>query len=297
MSSEKRTSILMLISSMLIFGTIGIFRKYIPFSSGLLACSRGFLGAFSLTIYLIIRKVPIRTGISMRNLILLIISGALMGINWILLFEAYNYTSVAVATLCYYMEPTIVILLSPLLFKEKLFGKKLVCAIVSLIGMVLVSGIVETAGQGLALSNIRGVLFGLGSAAFYASVVILNKIIKVDNAYQKTIIQLLSAAVVLLPYLMITERGKSYEFSAVSVVMLLVLGLFHTGFAYALYFGSMKALEAQTIAVMSYIDPVSALILSALVLGERMSVIGIIGAVMIIGAALFSEIQVRGRKA
>lgn len=289
MNRDKQASYLMFISSMLIFGTIGIFRRYIPLSSGLLACSRGLLGALSLAVFMLLRKKPLRSGFGVKKTCLLAVTGGLIGINWILLFEAYNHTTVAIATLCYYMQPTIVILLSPLVFRERLTGRKLICAIVSLAGMVLVSGLVGTAGHGGTAGDLQGVLLGLGSAAFYASVVILNKKIQVDDAYHKTIIQLLSAAIVLVPYLVLTERGHVYEFSAFSVIMILVVGLIHTGLAYALYFGSMKALNGQSIAVLSYIDPVSALILSAIVLGERMTAAGIIGAVLIIGAAIISE--------
>jgi len=288
MAGGRRASYLALTASMLIFGTIGIFRKYIPCSSGLIACARGFLGAFSLIIYMKLRKTPVFKGIGRKNALLLMLSGAFIGVNWILLFEAYNYTSVAVATLCYYMQPTIVILLAPLIFRERLTVRKLSCACVSLFGMVLVSGLIDGGGAG----DIRGVLLALGSALFYSSVVILNKLIHMENAYQKTVLQLLSAAVVLLPYILLTGRGGQ-EISAVSVIMLLIVGIFHTGFAYALYFGSMGRLSAQSVAVMSYIDPASALILSAVILGERLTVYGIIGAVMIIGAALISEMDFR----
>lgn len=289
MSREKRTSYMMLISSMLIFGTIGIFRRYIPISSGLLACSRGFLGAACLLLFLKFNKKPIVKGIGGSNLVLLAVSGVLIGINWIMLFEAYNNTTVAVATLCYYMQPTIVILLSPLIFREKLTGKKLICAIISLVGMVFVSGLLDLNSSNINTDNMKGVLLGLGAAALYASVIVLNKMIHVEDAYQKTVIQLLSAAIVLIPYLLATERGKRYELAGISIAMIIVVGVVHTGFAYALYFGSMKALDAQSIAVISYIDPVAALILSAVVLSERMSIFGIIGAVLIIGAAIISE--------
>ena len=69
------------------------------------------------------------------------------------------------------------------------------------------------------------------------------------------------------------------------------MGLVHTGMAYAIYFGSMSHLKAQSIAVLGYIDPVFALLLSALVLHESLTVFGILGAVLIIGSALVSEID------
>lgn len=164
MNDVKTKSYLMFISSMLIYGTIGIFRRYIPVSSALLAFIRGLMGSAVLFIFVKAKGRNIRHGIGIRNVLLLALSGAAMGFNWILLFEAYSYTTVATATLCYYMEPTIVILVSPLIFKEKLTAKKLICAVISLIGMIFVSGILK--GQGLQVGDARGIGFGLGAAFF-----------------------------------------------------------------------------------------------------------------------------------
>ena len=189
--------------------------------------------------------------------------------------------------MCYYMQPTIVILLSPLVFREKLTCKKLLCALAAIVGMVFVSGILN--GSSLQLRDIKGVLFGLGAAALYATVVILNKKVTLENVYEKTIIQLVAAAVIMIPYLLLTEDFAAVTVNAAAVGMMLFVGIVHTGIAYALYFGSMKNLKAQSIAVMSYIDPVFALLLSAAVLHEKLSLFGIIGAVLIIGSALVSE--------
>lgn len=324
MKSEKNQprSLLMLGSSMLIFGTIGIFRRYIPLSSGLLAFARGLIGTAFLCAVMLVRKAlresagevkdnsregrgrgrhPITAGdlsrkegeaspgnIPVRVLILLIISGALIGINWILLFEAYNYTTVATATLCYYMEPIIVILLSPLVFREKLTIKKAACTAAALVGMFLVSG---AAGEGLPQGNaLRGILYGLGAAVLYAAVVIMNKKIRDIDPYIKTILQLGSAAVCLLPYLIGAGLFTGVSLDGNSILMLLIVGLVHTGIAYTLYFGSTDGLRAQTIALFSYIDPVSALLLSMAFLHEPMTAAGICGAVLVLGAALVSEL-------
>ena len=291
MSSEKNLSYIKLIGSMLIFGTIGIFRRYIPLPSATLAFARGILGAAFLLCFLKLKGKSIRNGTSRKTVFMLALTGVMIGINWILLFEAYNYTTVATATLCYYMQPTIVILLSPLVFREKLTAKKLICAALAIVGMVFVSGIADDGGAGI--SDPKGILVGLGAAAFYSAVVIMNKRFPVDDAYEKTVIQLSSAAIVLIPYLLLTGGFAVSGLNAVAIIMILVVGIVHTGFAYALYFGSMNALPAQSIAVLSYIDPVSALILSALILHESMTVWGIIGAVLIIGSALISELEPR----
>lgn len=311
--SNRPGSLLMLASSMLIFGTIGIFRRYIPLSSGLLAFSRGVIGAAFLGLFMKCRQVwkkgkeggsgRSREGAGAedrretrqqagrktpgRILFLLVVSGALIGINWILLFEAYNYTTVATATLCYYMQPTIVILLSPLFFRERLTAKKLVCAFLAVLGMFLVSG---AAGQGLPQGNaLLGILYGLGAAALYAAVVIMNKCIRGVDPYLKTILQLASASICIVPYLAVTGQFSHVELDRFSVLMLLIVGLVHTGIAYTLYFGSTDGLKAQTIALFSYIDPVSALFFSLIFLHEPMGAAGLAGAVLILGAALAAE--------
>ena len=279
----------MLVSSMLIFGTVGIFRRFIPLSSGFLAFARGVFGGLFLLAFTKLTRHDTGEKLPARTFIWFAVSGAVMGINWILLFEAYNHTTVAVATLCYYMQPTIVMLLSPILFREKLTGRKAICAVTAIAGMILVSGIFG--GENLPTGNLRGVLLGLGAAVCYSTVVIMNKKVSGADAYRKTTVQLLSAGLVMVPYLLLTENFSAMEFSLSTVMLLTVVCLVHTGLAYVLYFGSMDGLRAQSVAILSYIDPVSALFFSALFLREPLSISGIIGAVMIIGSAVISEIQ------
>ena len=283
-------SLVMIISSMRVFGSIGVFRRYIPASSAFLACTRGLIGGLFILAFLRLKGRRIRGGMTSRQAVWLVITGILIGINWILLFEAFNYTTVPVATLCYYMQPTIVVLLSPLIFKERLTKKKAVCAAAAIVGMVLVSGVVG--GSGSQGGSMKGVLFGLGAALFYATVVMMNKKMPGIDAYQKTMVQLLSAGIVMIPYLLIT--GGPYStggFSARAVILMLIVGIVHTGIAYVSYFGSMDGLRIQTIALLSYIDPVSALFFSAVFLKEPLSALGVVGAVLIIGSAVISETQ------
>ncbi len=277
----------MLVISMIIYGTIGLFRRMIPLSSGVIAFSRGIIGS----VFLILLKSGKgqRSSFSLGkwSMIGLILSGGLMGFNWILLFEAYNFTSVATATLCYYMQPVIVILASAVLLHEKLTIRKGICAIIALMGMVLVSGLPE---QGIPeQGELKGILLGLGAAFLYAAVVLMNKSIKGVGTYEKTIVQLLASAVVLIPYLVITENLAALRFTAASLGLLLLMGVIHTGVAYALYFGSLEDLPAQTAALLSYLDPVTAILLSLLLLREPMTAFSALGAVLILGAAAVSE--------
>ena len=292
-------SLAMVITSMLIFGSIGVFRRYIPLSSTFLAFSRGILGGLFILVFMKmsgkstdgnsgdISGSEVRGKLRVSHFLWLAVVGAIMGVNWILLFEAYNHTTVAVATLCYYMEPTIVVLLSPFIFKERLTGRKAVCAGVAILGMVLVSGVLG--GMDSGTGDIRGVLFGLSAAALYATVVIMNKMISGIDAYQRTTVQLLAAGIVMVPYLLLTGGFGGGDFTVRAIVLLLVVGIVHTGIAYLLYFGGMDGIRVQSIAILSYVDPVSALFFSAVFLGEPLSLLGIIGAVMIIGSAIISE--------
>ena len=286
--TNDRRSLGLFIASMLIFGTIGIFRRSIPLPSAFLAFSRGILGGLFLLAFLRLRKKDGARRLPPGLLLPLAGTGAMIGFNWMLLFEAYNHTTVAVATLCYYMQPTIVILLSPLVFRERLTGRKAACALISIAGMVLISGVTDGGGGS---RDMTGILLGLGAAALYAGVVIMNKKIKGADAYQRTTVQLLAAGSVMIPYLLLTDGFSGVAFTPATLLLLLAVGLIHTGAAYALYFGSMEGLAIQSIAVLSYIDPVSALLFSALLLREPLSLMNIIGAVLIIGSAMISETE------
>lgn len=279
---SPRASRLMMAFSMILMGSIGVLRRHIPLSSSLLAFVRGLLGALSLLLFVALTRRRLPRDLGGRTLGLLLLSGAAIGVNWILLFEAFNYTTVATATLCYYTQPTILMLLSPLLFREKLTVRKLLCAGAAVVGMILVSGVLHTT---LGADDRRGVLLGLGAAVFYAAVVILNKLTPGVDPYAKTTIQLSASALTLLPYLLLTGTFAGLTLTPRVTVLLLVAGVVYTGAVYLLYFGSMDALPAQTVALLSYLDPVVALLLSWLVLREPVSLSGILGAALILGAA------------
>lgn len=281
--------LMMLIGSMCIFGTIGILRKYINMPSSFIALCRAVVGAVFLITVVLIRKSSVNFSEIRKNLPWLILSGAFLGFNWILLFEAYNYTTVTCATLCYYMAPSIVVVASHILFNERLNFKKGLCVLVALFGMILVSGVIQTGIP--SLGEVYGILYGLGAAVLYASVVLLNKKLTISSAFDKTIFQLGIAAAMLLPYTLLTEDLSQAVFSPLGVSLLVVAGIVHTGIAYAMYFGSVRYLNGQTVALLSYVDPILAIILSALVLNEPIGIAEITGAVLILGAACVSEKQ------
>lgn len=275
------------LSAMGIFGTIGIFVKYIPLSSALIAFMRGIMGViFLAAVMLLTRKKPDKDAIK-KNLPILFLSGAAIGINWILLFESYNHTTVATATVCYYLAPLFLLLASPLL-GEKLTARKLLCVGIALLGLVFVSGVTEGGIPGI--TETKGILFGIGAALLYATVMLLNKKLSPIPAYDKTVLQLGFAALVLLPYLLFTGGFSIPELTTVQWLLLGLVGILHTGIAYTLYFGAMNGLPAKTIAVFSYLDPVIAVILSSLLLQEKITLWGVVGTVLILGSALYSEL-------
>ncbi|MBQ4557156.1 MAG: EamA family transporter [Clostridia bacterium] len=277
---------------MLIFGTIGIFREYTPLPSGLLSMARGLIGAAFLFLVMIISRAKINGAAVKKNFLLLFVSGAMIGVNWILLFEAYKYTTVPVATLSYYMAPIFVILGAAVLLKEKLTPLKAICALVAFVGIVLVAFGSDAGGESVEGKNhLLGILLGLGAAALYASDILINKVVDGVSAQERTLVQLATAGAVCIPYTFLAENLDKVTFTATSVIMLIIMGVVHTGIAYTLYFGSMKQLKAQTVALLSYIDPVASVILAVMLIpGSVLSAMGWIGAVLVLGAAVVSEL-------
>lgn len=277
----------MLLLSVAIFGTIGLLRRNLPISSGFLALTRAVIGAAFLLSLVLLRKQKPDLATIRKNGLLLALSGAALGFNWIFLFEAYNHTSVAAATVCYYLAPILVILLSPVLFQEKLKGRQKICAAAALAGLVAVSGLLDTGFPGW--EELRGVSFALAAAGLYACVMICNKKIAGIGPYEKTISQLSLAAAVMLPYVLLTENLSQIQLPPNALFLLMAAGIVHTGIAYWLYFGSMGALKAHTVALYSYLDPILAILLSLLVLKEPMTPTAAIGSVLVLGSAFFSE--------
>jgi RarD protein len=277
---------LMLITSMAIFGTLGPFVRNIPVSSGELALYRAVLAAVLIGCFLLITKQKIPFSRIRKEVPLLLISGMAMGINWILLFEAYKYTTVSVATLSYYFAPVIVTMVCPILFRETLTGKQILCFLMSTLGLVMITGIGDTGGG----NDLVGILFGLGAAVLYAAVVLLNKFIRNVDGIHRTVLQFLAAIVILLPYVVMTSGVTIGSLNGTGWANLLIVGLIHTGLTYCMYFSSLRELPGQKAAILSYIDPLVAVVISVAVLGETMTLWQGIGGILILGFTLWNEI-------
>ena len=273
--------------SMLIFGTIAPFVKLTEavLSSGEVALYRAVMAALLISLFLLVTRQGIPVKKIKKQIPLLMLSGAAMGFNWILLFEAYKYCeSTAVATLCYYFAPVIVTLVCPILFKERMTPKAWICFIMSTLGLVMITGIGK-------VDDIRGVLFGIGAAVLYASVVLLNKYIKGVDGIHRTLLQFFAAVVVLIPYVALTSGFNFLSLDAPGWGGLLTVGIIHTGITYCLYFSSLKELPGQKVSVLSYIDPLVAVIISVTVMEQTMNSFQWVGGALILGFTLLNEIS------
>lgn len=284
----KNKAKIMLIISMVIFGTLALFVKKINVSSGELALYRAILAAFVIFIYLLITKQKINLRSIKKELIVILISGMAMGFNWIFLFEAYKYTTVSIATLSYYFAPIIVTLVCPIIFKEKLTIKQIICFIASTLGIILITDIGHLGNN----NHLLGILLGLTAAILYATVIILNKCIKSIGGIHRTFIQFLAAIIVLIPYVIFTSGINIGSLKGDGWINLLIVGIVHTGITYCLYFTSLKELPGQNAAILSYIDPLVAIFISVFVLCETMTLIQIIGGILIIVFTLLNEIKI-----
>ena len=280
-----------MILAMAIFGTLAPFVRKIPVGSGELALYRAVMAAVLVGVFLLCTKQKLPLKEVKKELLLLLLSGGAMGINWILLFEAYRYTTVSVATLSYYFAPVIVMAVCPLLFRERFHGKQVICFVMATIGLVLITG---TAGGGK--QDLLGIAFGLGAAVLYATVVLLNKFIKGVTGIHRTFVQFLSAIAVLLPYVAVAEGFTLGCLPSSGWGALLVVGLFHTGGTYCMYFSSMKELPGQTVAILSYIDPLVAVVVSVVWLKETITIPQLLGGALILGFTLLSELPLKNIK-
>ncbi len=293
---SKTKAIIGVIIPMLIFGTIGVLRHYSGLPSGFLSMTRGLIGAAFLFIVMLISRKKINFKAVKKAFLLLFISGAMIGANWILLFEAFEYTTIPIATLCYYMAPIFVILMASVVLKEKLTPLKLICTAIAFIGIILVT-FGSDDGSSVGKNHLIGILCGLGAAALYAGDIIINKVVDGVSAEERTLIQLFTAGAVCIPYTFTVENITSSLFDAKSTTLLLIMGIVHTGIAYTMYFGSMKQLKAGTVALLSYIDPVASVILAVMLIPNSvLTAMGWIGAVLVLGAAVISELPQKNKK-
>ena len=272
------------ITAVVLYGTIGLFLRYVSLPSEIVAMCRGAIGSVFILVFQLIGSKKIDRAAIRKNLPVLIISGICLGLNWIFLFAAYIKTTVAIASLCNYMAPVIVILIAPMVLREPLNRKKLPFVATALIGIILVSGVWKGS-----LGDISGVWMGLAAALCFVAIVICNRKLTDIPALDRATCQLAVSSLTILPYVLIKNHGTALQWNARSVLIILMLCIVHTGFAYCLYFSGLANLPVQTVAILGYLEPVVSVLCSVLFLREAMGAAGWIGAVLILGSAILSE--------
>lgn len=274
------------ILSMIIFSTIGLVQRYIDLSSSETALLSSSIGCLFLMFVFFMMKKSIPWKLVKANASVLFLSGIALGGNWIFLYQSYDYTTITNATLGYYFAPVFVMILSPIILKEQLPIKKIVCIGVAILGMLLIVGNgISASGKG----DLLGIFFGLVAAAFYASLMLLNKFIQNMAKLEITIIQLGTTALLLLPYVLFTEGFSILEVSRSSIPFIILLGIVNTGIGFWLFFSGMQKLKGQSIAMLSYVDPFVAILISAVILQEQMTFVQMLGGALLLSSTFVSE--------
>lgn len=273
-----------LIFAMIIFSTIGIVRKNILLPSAVISFFRALIGTLCLLIYKILFQRTFDLNVVKENVIPLVISGIFLGGNWTMLFEAYQYTYVSIATMCYYMAPLIMIIFARIFFKESFSKYKVLCIVGAVVGMFLLTDILHVSVVG-----VKGIVYGLISAVMYACVVMMNKKIHHFSPIDRTLLQLGIASIVLVPYILLKIDFSVVQVNAHSMFYLLMAGIIHTGLAYVLYFGSLEKLPTDQVALFSYLDPILAVLLSIFLLGEQLHLLQLVGVCIVLVSIILCD--------
>ncbi|MCM3386998.1 DMT family transporter [Ureibacillus chungkukjangi] len=270
--------------ALLLFGSNGIVASYILLTSYEIVYLRTLIGSIFLIAIFILTKQKLHILKNKAHFMYLLISGVAMGASWIFLFEAFNQIGVNIATLAYYCGPVIVMILSPFLFKEKMTRTKILGFIAVMIGMLCVN--VQAFMQGTVSI---GLIFGILSAFMYVIMVVFNKkarsITGLENATGQLVISFFTVAIFIG-----FKQGFSVNIVDGNLFPILLLGVVNTGIGCYLYFSSIGKLPVQSVSILGYLEPLSALIFSALILGEQLSLVQMGGAVLILGGAAYGEL-------
>ncbi len=271
------------ILALLLFGSNGIIANYIDLSSTEIVLYRTFIGSLLLLFFFFITKNKWTFYKNKKHFFFLILSGISMGLSWMFLYEAYNRIGVSISSLLYYCGPIIVMALSPVIFRERLTKRKLTGFLVVFIGIVLVNGNLISE-----YNNLFGLFCGIMSAIMYSFMVIFNKKAAKISGLENSLLQLAVSCLTVAAFVLF--RGNfSISIPQSSILPLLFLGIVNTGIGCFLYFSKLEKLPVQSVSVLGYIEPLSAVVLSVIVLNESMNVVQIIGAVLVIGGAVYAE--------
>ena len=271
-------------TALLLFGSNGIVASFISLPSSEIVLLRTLIGSVLLIALFFLMRNKLTFYRYKKDSLFLLLSGIAMGTSWMFLYEAYAQIGVSIASLCYYCGPMVVMILSPLLFKEKLTTVKIIGFMAVLAGIFLVNGNAYD-GKG----NLWGIFCGLMSALMYAAMVICNKKARRIQGMENATLQLFISFLTVF-FFVLFKQGFAIRLSTEDIIPMLILGLLNTGIGCYFYFSSIGDLPVQTVAICGYLEPLSAVLFSVAFLHERLSLFQIIGAVCIIGGAIFSEV-------
>jgi len=271
------------LTSVVIYGTIGLFLHFVNASSEFVVLCRGIIGSLFIGLVLLIKKQKIDFKAIKNNLKLLILSGICLGLNWVFLFAGYR-RALALTSLCNYTAPIFVVIIMAVFYKEKINNKQILCIIAAFIGIIFISGIFDS--QGI---DLYCLVCGFLAAGGFVGLVLLNRKFDQIKDLDKTIIQLAFSALTVLPYVVI-NKGFPSSLDSTSLIILIILGVVHTGIAYIFYFSSIDTLPVQSVAVLGYVEPALSVIIGILLLKEPASMYSIIGAILILASAVCNEL-------
>ena len=290
---NESTEKIKLVLIYLTFGTVGLVAHFIPLSSSVIVFYRALLGGIFIIFMSLLQGKTIDVKSIKDNFVVLIFTGFFMGLNWVLQFEAFRVSSVAIGTVCYNTMPIFLVIIASFIFNEKIDIKTSICIIIATIGVVLVSNVINT---GIKSDEVLGCVYGVLGAIFYALILIFNRKLSNIAMHDKIIFQFSFSAVVMLLYASFIEKSSfvfdknlSQDEIIIGVICILLLSCLHTGFCYVQYFTAVANLKAKTVAILTYIDPVVAMLLSFFVLKESMTKLQFLGAVLILSSTLINE--------
>lgn len=275
------------VASMIIFSTIGVVVREIDLASSERALMSSALGCFFLAIVFVLQKRRLQWQMIVKKLPLLLLCSVALSGNWIFLYASYDYTTIANATLGYYFAPVFALMLAPFVLKEQLSKKKIYCILLAIVGLLLV----VTGGHSEhATNHVLGIGLSIVAALFYATLLLLTQRITQLDRLACTTLQLGLAALLLAPYVLLTEGVAMFSMSSENIPFLLTLGIVNTGIGFWLFFSGIEHLNTQRSAVLSYVDPLATIILSVFFLQEPMTLVQSAGGLLLLGATLFSEL-------
>lgn len=270
--SQQKLGYLFIILAMLIWGSVGIFARFIPQPSQVIVFYR-VVFAFGSLLVMSIYKQELDFNLKGNNRLLILMMGIALALNWLFFFKAVKTTTIASATLSYYTSPIILTILSVIFLKERLTKKGIAALALGFIGIsvMLLNDIT------LASAKLTGVGYGLIAAICYAVFALINKLVSDLSASYLTLLQTGIAGLILFPFII------QYQFPDVeSLLLLLIMGVVHTALGLILYIKGLRISKVQEVGALSYLDPVSAILFALIIFGEIPGINTIIGGGLIL---------------